>query len=502
MVRVEDENGNLLYDIEDNVRPVYSIPSFYSNGGRVRVVFEYTGSAAVSSFWLENFVMYQYGIGLAMDLPPVATVGDTVMLRLSSYLQNNDVPDYTSVWVYDTPNYNNYQPLHPYFDSGAVSVVAQSDTALLLVWNSVGSFEVSANVIKDGVYADWPAQAGCREFINVLANPIYLEDSIYYTSAAKDTVIGSHRQLHNAVLPASVRVVKDSAFFDRGNLAAVSLPDGLEYIGKMAFAWGYALTEVTIPQGVKFIGDNAFWSCANLTTVNFNADSCLVASPTTGSDGSYWPVFIDCDNVRTINIGENVKRIPDRLFSFCNGLRGTLTIPDAVTYIGANAFYHWDESNTDSLAIVIGSSVSYIGNYALECHDHISTVTARCLVPPTIGEATFMVYPHYLLTVPCGTRDAYMGHQYWREFDTYGRGVEEDCTGIEEAPQADAVSVYGVQGGIVVDGAPGEPVAVYDVMGRRVLAAVAGGTTMSVPQAGVYMVKVGDRPACKVVVLR
>jgi hypothetical protein len=282
----------------------------------------------------------------------------------------------------------------------------------------------------------------------------------------------------------------------------VSLPDGLEYIGKMAFAWNYALTEVTIPQGVKFIGDNAFWSCANLTTVNFNADSCLVASPTTGSDGSYWPVFIDCDNVRTINIGENVKRIPDRLFSYCNGLRGTLTIPDAVTYIGANAFYHWDESNTDSLAIVIGSSVSYIGNYALECHDHISTVTARCLVPPTIGEATFMVYPHYLLTVPCGTRDAYMGHQYWREFYTYGRGVEEDCTGIEEVPQADAVSVYGVQGGIMVDGAPGEPVAVYDVMGRRVLAAVAGGTTMSVPQAGVYMVKVGDRPACKVVVLR
>lgn len=437
-----------------------------------------------------------------MDLPPVATVGDTVMLRLSSYLQNNDVPDYTSVWVYDTPNYNNYQPLHPYFDSGAVSVVAQSDTALMLVWNSVGSFEVSANVIKDGVYADWPAQAGCREFINVLANPIYLEDSIYYTSAAKDTVIGSHRQLHNVVLPASVRVVKDSAFFNRGNLAAVSLPDGLEYIGKMAFAWNYALTEVTIPQGVKFIGDNAFWSCANLTTVNFNADSCLVASPTTGSDGSYWPVFIDCDNVRTINIGENVKRIPDRLFSFCNGLRGTLTIPDAVTYIGANAFYHWDESNTDSLAIVIGSSVSYIGNYALECHDHISTVTARCLVPPTIGEATFMVYPHYLLTVPCGTRNAYMGHQYWREFDTYGRGVEEDCTGIEEVPQADAVSVYGVQGGIAVDGAPGEPVAVYDVMGRRVLAAVAGGATMSVPQAGVYMVKVGDRPTCKVVVLR
>ena len=361
-MRVEDENGVLALWDNQYVQPVFSTPSFYSNGGRVRVVFEYTGSVAVSSFYIESFAMYQYEMDLEMDIPVMFAVGDTVQMRLRSTLQNNDTSDYVNVWMYDAPYLNNYRQLYPYQSGtdGIIDVVAQSDTCLTMGWRSAGNYRLGASVSKNDVYDGWFAHVSQYEDISVYTTPIYEEDSIYYTSAAKDTVIGSHRQLHNAVLPASVRVVKDSAFFNRGNLAVVSLPGGLEYIGKMAFAWDYALTEVTIPQGVKFIGDNAFWSCANLTTVNFNADSCLVASPTTGSDGSYWPVFIDCDNVRTINIGENVKRIPDRLFSFCNGLRGTLTIPDAVTYIGANAFYHWDESNTDSQNQSISPEISTI----------------------------------------------------------------------------------------------------------------------------------------------
>ncbi len=63
------------------------------------------------------------------------------------------------------------------------------------------------------------------------------------------------------------------------------------------------------------------------------------------------------------------------------------------------------------------------------------------------------------------------------------------------------INVYSQTGGIVVCGAQGERITVYDMMGRTVATSVAGGQIIGVPQTGVYMVRVGDRPARKVVVM-
>ena len=504
-IRVEDEYGVLAGWDNYYVQPSLVSPSFYSNGGRVRVVLEYTGNVSEPSFRFESLVMYQYDIALDMDIPPVAAVGDTVTLRLHSTLQNNDVPDYTNVWMYDWPNYYHYNELYPYpnVSDNAVTVVAQSDSSLSLVWHIAGSYEMGASVGKYNVYDGASAYVYCYENICIVDNPVYEEDSIYYTSAAKDTVIGSHSQLHNAVLPASVRVIKESAFYDRGYLALLSLPDGLEYIGKMAFAANHSLTEVTIPQGVKFIGDNAFWNCSALTTVNFNADSCVAVSPTTASDGSYWPAFIDCYSLTTVNIGENVKRIPDRTFWGCYNLRGTLVIPDAVTYIGYDAFTGWNQNwvgGADTLAIVLGSSVAEIGEYAFGmAFGKLRSVVSRNPVPPSIQGHTFYVQQDVAtLTVPCGSIPAYMASPYWNDFVL----VYDDCSGIDEVDAADTPRIYGVEHGIVVEGADGQQVRVYDVMGRTVATTLCDGGVISVPQTGVYMVAVGERQACKVVVLK
>ncbi len=66
--------------------------------------------------------------------------------------------------------------------------------------------------------------------------------------------------------------------------------------------------------------------------------------------------------------------------------------------------------------------------------------------------------------------------------------------GIGNEPMVDNVKVYAQDGNIVVLGADGEQVQVFDVMGRRV--APRG------LRSGVYVVKVGDRAARKVVVAR
>lgn len=502
-VTIEDSNGEIIERWDEQYVDGYGFCyGFESPGGLIRVVFEYTGSQTVPSFLLSNVALYQYDIVALVEGPTAVRTGDTVTYTAHATLQNGETPDFYG-W-----NRYYHNGMWMAYDDSACTILAQTDSTLTLVWHTSGRYRISSYVEKYNVYQGHTAYVNGYISLMALGVNIYFEDSIIYTSSAKDTVIGCHPDLHTALLPQSVVTIADSAFFNCANLSTVSLPDGLEYIGKMAFALDYALTEVTIPQGVKFIGDNAFWNCSALTTVNFNADSCVAVSPTTASDGSYWPVFIGCNSVSTVNIGENVKRIPDRLFSYCNGLRGTLTIPDAVTYIGANAFYHWIDdwdwdngSDWDTLQVVLGSGLTEIGDYAFGCpRGHITSVVSRAAVPPVIGEQTFYRYePEYtpLLYVPCGSAQAYRSAQHWNRF----QDIREDCSGVEEAVEDD-LRVYATADGIVVEGAcTGEPVAVYDVMGRRVLAAVAGGV-ISVPQTGVYMVAVGERQACKVVVLK
>lgn len=67
-------------------------------------------------------------------------------------------------------------------------------------------------------------------------------------------------------------------------------------------------------------------------------------------------------------------------------------------------------------------------------------------------------------------------------------------------PETDNVKVCARDGRIIVDGAHGEAVQVYDIMGRQLTSFATHLSPVALP-TGVYMVKIGDRPACKVVVL-
>ncbi len=487
---VESENGVIIIWSNTPWNGT-DLQYFDSPGGRIRVSMEYIGNNPLPSLQFHDVRLYQYQIDLALDMPSMAHVGDTVTITAHATLQNGETIDDYYWSMYDA-NWNWMDDNNP-----DRTIISRTDTSMTMVWNTAGWYQVGVDAYKWDVYQGDYAYAHEGGNINVVDYSFYEEDSIYYASVARDTVVGCHSHLHTANLPASVRVIRDSAFFDRPYLSGVTLPDGLAYIGKMAFALNYQLREITIPRDVRIIGDNAFWSCGNLEVVNFNAINCLTASPTTDNNGNYWPVFYGCNNVTTIHIGENVTRIPDRLFSYCTALRDTLVIPDQVTYIGANAFYSWVEDGPE-LTLVLGRSVTTIGNYAFPgYYGRVHHVISLNPVPPTLQSASFYTQHNYsLVTVPCGSREAYLNSNYWDEFI-----IEENCDGIEDITTDDVV-VYTVEGGIVVEEAQIEPVAVYDVMGRKIASAFSDGTLIRISQTGVYMVRIGDRPARKVVVLK
>ena len=76
--------------------------------------------------------------------------------------------------------------------------------------------------------------------------------------------------------------------------------------------------------------------------------------------------------------------------------------------------------------------------------------------------------------------------------------------GMDEV-EADGVRITSQRGSIVVEGAEGREVRVYDMLGREVngkAKSEKGEATLSVPAAGIYMVRVGELPTRKVAVLR
>lgn len=76
-----------------------------------------------------------------------------------------------------------------------------------------------------------------------------------------------------------------------------------------------------------------------------------------------------------------------------------------------------------------------------------------------------------------------------------------DDEGIEETAE-EGVKLYQLNGQIVVEGTDGNRVTVYDMYGRMLATKrdEGGMLRVDVPATGVYLVKVGDTPARRVVV--
>lgn len=78
---------------------------------------------------------------------------------------------------------------------------------------------------------------------------------------------GSGRPLRSAHIPAPIRTVAVSAFFNCRHLEEVHLPQTLRVIERSAFNNCRSLTQVNIPNSVTTIGDRAFYRCPQLRQV-------------------------------------------------------------------------------------------------------------------------------------------------------------------------------------------------------------------------------------------
>ena len=273
------------------------------------------------------------------------------------------------------------------------------------------------------------------------------------------------------------------------------------------------LTSITIPNSVTSIGNNAFGGCSGLT------GALTIPNSVTSIGGA---AFASCSGLTSVTIGSGVTNIGGAAFYNCTGLTEIHSLrpvaPQLGTYWGYGAFYGVPSSIP--VHIPCGSSASYYSRWSyfsnfVEEEDFTFTATSANEQQGTVQILTMptCTSPH---AVVYATANSGYHFDHWSDGSTsnpYSLTVTDDLDligyfvsdggteGIEEVgSQRSEVRVYAVDGKIVVDGAEGETVRVYDVTGRMVQT-FTHSSHQALP-AGVYMVNVGQHPARKVVVLR
>lgn len=521
LMTVENEDGEIYYTHFTPGDYSEFTPYFTSPGGLVRVIFEYVGSTPIPSFQLTNVAVFQYPMSLTIDCPAMASVGDTVTAIFRAELPDGDNFDYITKDVYDATGYWIYDD----------RIIATTDTSISFVINTAGRYGIVSDLAKYDVFAGHTARITEWLYIDIVDYPVFYEDSIYYTSAAKDTVVGCHPQLRHAHLPGSVRKLNYNSFnYNRNlqsiviedgltdieyysfswcsNLASVSLPGSLTHIGRYAFGGCSSLERIDLPQSLTALDEGAFWYCTSLDSLVFPdhirtlgrnlMDSCISLTYVHLPDSLEYAdtsLLRFCTALRHVDLPQHINRIEGWALMQCHSLE-SLDVPEGVTTIGETALHN--DFNLSKLRLP--STLRSLGNIAMAYCQSLDTIWVAATTPPACTPSTFnYANGGATLVVPCGAAESYRSTQ-WSYFN-----IVEDC-GTEGIGDVEPMSaVIAIQNGaIVVEGAEGHPVSVYDINGH--LLVFAHGEHMplqfNVPASGTYLVKVGDHPARRVVVVR
>lgn len=177
----------------------------------------------------------------------------------------------------------------------------------------MADFKESDNVER----APWIAQ---KEKITAVT----IENGVTYVGAY---AFDHCKKLTQITIQAQLNSIGKGAFCDCEGLTSIEIPKTVTSIGVRAFSGCKGLSNIEIPETVVSIGGAAFDGCTGLTSIKIPATVTSIEEYT----------FNGCSELKNVEIHRNVASIGKCAFSECGKLE-SIEIPQNVTSIGEYAF--------------------------------------------------------------------------------------------------------------------------------------------------------------------
>ncbi len=228
-------------------------------------------------------------------------------------------------------------------------------------------------------------------------------------------------------IPYSVTSIGGEAFSGCTRLCDLTIGNGVATIESYAFQNCDSLTEVVIPEGVTYIGSYAFEHCDNLTSVTLPTTLSEVRSFAFANDYNIADIHISDLSAWCRIAFEDSPSNPlcDGENLYLNGeLVTDLIIPEGVTSIGNYAFYDCDCLTS----VTIPNSVTTIGKEAFyNCR--LDTLTLDCAIPDGMNQLSYFhsaLGNTYFDTLVIGDSVTAIGDYAFNGFNRHDQWWEDD----------------------------------------------------------------------------
>ena len=372
------------------------------------------------------------------------TIGSTVIRQ--SYLVNDFVVDPQNPYYVTEGNilYDKNKTKIICMAAGTTNVNIPSTVTEIVDEAFIGSKNIETLVIPEGVRKiGTRAFAFCEKLVNLSIpssvtsigtrvveenhiltnltihpnNPNYVAENGVIFNKDKTELISAADVNKNYVVPSTVKVIKNCAFYQAHNLKSITLPQGLNKIEDDAFSV-CGISEITIPGTVKSIGVNVFRHTTSLknivleegiTSVNkflvAGIPECTISIPSTVNSIQPSTFAISGDRIKVIfpngnsnfKLNGNYITNADGTHLICGfSLGKKAVIPDGIKTIGDEAFremnttteyifpntltaipYRLFSYNSIVKRVVIPSSVTSINDAAFKDTPNLSEIIIK-----------------------------------------------------------------------------------------------------------------------------